>query len=100
MLHPGYGETSSDDMVRNNIAEKHEYGTNQKVNDGEHNTRSTDDSSENTTSNDAGTRSTDSGVSGTGAGRRGSTDCWLTGYRAKEGKGGRRRRGRRLKRCK
>jgi hypothetical protein len=98
MHHPGYGETSSDDMVRNSIAEKHVYGTNQKVNDGEHNTRSADDSSENTTSNDTGTRSTDSGVSGTGASRRGSTDCWLTRIRAKEGKGGSRR-VRRLKEC-
>lgn len=98
MLHPGYGETSSNDMVRNSIAEKHVYGTNQKVNDGEHNTRSADDGSENTTSNDAATCPTDSGVSGTGAGRRGSIDCWLTGYRVNEGQGGGRR-GRRLKEC-
>jgi len=96
MLHPDYGETSSDDMVRNSTAEKHAYETNQKVNDGEHNTRNGNDSSENTTSNDAATRPTDSGVSGTGAGRRGSIDCWLTGYRVNEGKGGSRR-GRRLK---
>ena len=95
MLHPGYGETSSDDMVRSSIAEKHVCGTNQKVNGGEHNTRSADDSSKNTTSNDPATRPTDSGVGGTGASRRGSTDCWLTGYRVNEGNGGSRR-GRRL----
>ena len=95
MLHPRYGETSSDDMVRNSIAEKHVYGTNQKVDDGEHNTCNADDSSENTTSNDATTRPTNSRVSGTRAGRRGSTDFWLTGYRVNEGKGGSRG-GRRL----
>ncbi len=55
-------------MVRHSIAEKGEYGTNQKIKEGKHNTGSTDDSSENTTSNDAATRSTDSGVSGTRAG--------------------------------
>jgi hypothetical protein len=88
MLHPGYGETSSDDMVRNSIAKKHVYGTNQKVNDGEHNTSSADDSSENTTGNDPATLPTDSGVSGTGTGRRDSIDCWLTGYRVNKGKGG------------
>jgi hypothetical protein len=98
MLHLGYGETSSDDRVRNGIAEKHVYGTDQKVNDGEHNSRSGDDSSEKTTSNDAATHSTDSGVSGAGAGRRGSIDCWLIGYRLNEGAGGSRR-GRRLKEC-
>ena len=97
MLHPGYCETSSDDMVRNIFAEKHVYGTNHKVDDGEHNTRSAKDSSENTTSNDAGTRSTDSGVSGTRAGRGGYTG-WLTGYGPKEGLGGSRR-GQRLKEC-
>jgi hypothetical protein len=97
MLHPGYGETSSNNMVRNIFEENHVFGTNQKVNDGEHKTRSADDSSENTTSNDTGTRSTDSGVGGTRAGRRGSTDR-LTRYRAKEGLGGSRR-GRRLKEC-
>lgn len=96
MLHPGYGETSSDDMVRNSVAEKHGYGTDQEVNDGEHNTRSADNSSENTTSNDTGTRSSNSGAGGTGAGRRRSVDCWLIGYRLNEGTG-RSRRGRRLK---
>jgi len=98
MLHPGYGETSSDGMVRNSIAEKHVYGTNQKVKDGEYNTRNADNSSENTTSNDAATRPTDRGVSGTGASRRGYIGCWLTGYRAKEGLSGSSR-GRRLKEC-
>jgi hypothetical protein len=68
LLHPGYGETPSDNMVRHSIAEKGVYGTNQKIKEGKHYTGNTDDSSENTTNNNAATRSTDSGVSGTGTG--------------------------------
>src|SRR6266852_1012546 len=77
MLHPGCGKTSS------------------KVKDGEHNTCNVNDSSENTISNDTGTCSNESRVSETGVNRRGSTDCWLTGYHAKECLG-RSRQGRRL----
>jgi hypothetical protein len=63
MLHPPYGETSSDDIVRYSSAEKRVDGTNQKVNDSEQNTRGAEDSGENTTGNNAATRSTDGGVS-------------------------------------
>ena len=46
MLHPPYGETSSDDIVRYSSAEKRVDGTNQKVNDSEQNTRGAEDSGE------------------------------------------------------
>ena len=58
LLHPGYGETYSDNIVRHSVAEKGVYGINQKIKEGKHNTHSTDDSSEDTTSNDAAARST------------------------------------------
>jgi hypothetical protein len=63
MPHPCDGETSSDEIVRNNCAEMHVYGTNQKVKSGKQNTCRTDDNRENTTSDDAATHSTDGGVS-------------------------------------